>query len=247
MTHDNDRAKIGDNNPPSEFDEIRLQIEEAVEIADSIVTGKPVESEEQSDAIGAHIKLLRNLRTQARAMEKEELEPFNSGKDEVKSRYNPLIQPKKGKMDLALDALKNFLTPYKLRQDEVKQAKAAQMRKEFEEKRTQVVENVRASRSDDSLETKIKTEEDLKELDKMEAQVKKAEKDKAQVKTGGTSLGIRKTYTPEIENLALATRYYWDKYPDDFKEMIFGRVKSDVARGVRDIPGVKIVEGGSLA
>ncbi|QWY83615.1 hypothetical protein [Rhizobium phage RHph_X2_26] len=124
MTYDayNPRAVIGGNKPPQEavFERINDLYEEAKNWAD----GAGVETQEQHDAVTKLDEMLAAAGKEADELRTDEKKPLDEKVKEIQDRFNPFIQPKKGKVDRARAALKETLTAYRVKEAERKAAEA---------------------------------------------------------------------------------------------------------------------------
>src|SRR5690554_4940301 len=93
-------ATIGHNNPPSD------PVDEALELIDSLydeakhwADGEPITSEEMHDAITKLYDSLHEAGKTADALRVEAKKPLDEQIKAIQDRFNPFIQPKKGKID----------------------------------------------------------------------------------------------------------------------------------------------------
>lgn len=109
----NPLAVKGHNQSP--FDLIRQEIEDLYEEAKNWADGEPIASQEMHDAIERLRESLHDAGKRADALRVEEKRPLDEKIKTIQDAYNPLIQPKRGKVDLAKSALDALLTPWRTR------------------------------------------------------------------------------------------------------------------------------------
>src|SRR3546814_8195285 len=78
--------KIGHNNPPSPFDDIKAEIEALHEEARGWLDGEPVASQGQADALDKLKGMIRDAEKKAENLRKAEVKPFDDGKAAVQAR-----------------------------------------------------------------------------------------------------------------------------------------------------------------
>ncbi len=110
---------------------------------------------------------------------------------------------------------------------------------EAEELRAKANAELQASAGD------IAAREKANELDEQVQQAedfaKRQAKQKANVNTGGRAAGIRTTYRPEITDLNLAVKYFWQKNRHDFEALVLQLAKEEERTGNKEINGVKFI------
>ena len=87
------------------FDELVLEIDDLFAEAANWADGSPVENQAQCDALDVLDKALLDAGKRLDALRVEEKRPLDEQVQAIQDRYNPFIQPKKGKVDLARSAL----------------------------------------------------------------------------------------------------------------------------------------------
>lgn len=239
----NPRAVIGDNNPPepTPFELSRDEIDGLFMEATNWLDGEGVKSQADADAISRLLDMLRKAKSAADERRKIEAKPFDDGKAEVQARYNPLIQEKKGKADLAMDACKKALTPWLAKLEAEKRAVAEAARKEAEEKAAAAQAAIRAANVID-LQARADAERLIEEAKKAEAAAKRAENDKAHAKGGTRAIGLRSTYTPVLTDAREAARHYWIERRPEMEAFFLELATADVRAGKKMIPGFRIDE-----
>lgn len=238
---------IGDNKPPlTPFEQSEKEISDLYDEALLWLDGEPVTTQEHADGIGRLVGMLRAAKKLADERRKEENEPFDTGKAEVQARYNPLIQDKKGKADMALDACKKALQPFLDAEDARLEAEAKAARDAADEAQRIAREALQASQAD-NLGERQAAEELLAESNKLQAVAKKAEKTTAKVSGTGRALSQRTSYRAEIEDPILVVRHYWKTAQPEIEAFLLSLAQQDVTAGIRNIAGIRVIEEKTVA
>lgn len=237
------RLSIGGNNPPepTPFEVSRDEIEGLFTEASNWLDGSGVNSQTDADAVSKLLDMLRKAKSAADERRKAEAKPFDDGKAEVQARYNPLIQDKKGKADLAMDACKKALTPWLQKIEDEKRAAAAALRKEAEEKARKAEEAVRAAAPGD-LGSRADAEWMIDQAEQAASMARRAEKEKASAKGGARAISLRSFFKPVIVDSREAARHYWIDRREEMEAFLLRLAESDVSAGKRVIPGFTIEE-----
>ena len=239
-----EHVMFGHNNPPSEptpFDQSRDEIEGLYAEAKNWLDGEPIETQSQADEIGKLIDGLRKASKTADARRIAENEPFDKGKTEVQTRYNPLIQKDKGKADIAISTCRKALVPFLEKQEAAKRAEADLARKEADEARRKAEDAFRASNVADLAERE-RAEALLKNAKDAEKYATQAEKDKGKVAGGARAVTLRTEYIAEVNDVTAFSRYVWQFHREELSEWMKGFAQQLVDGKARDIDGVSITE-----
>eukprot|EP00918_Siedleckia_nematoides_P052361 GHVU01114443.1.p1 GENE.GHVU01114443.1~~GHVU01114443.1.p1 ORF type:complete len:244 (+),score=56.90 GHVU01114443.1:1482-2213(+) len=89
MTELNPRAVMGANMPPDPLDEAIATDAEALELAEGILTGAPVTSREQMDAVDAIAKRLKAVKKAVTTAKESESKPLHDAWKQALARYKP--------------------------------------------------------------------------------------------------------------------------------------------------------------
>lgn len=226
----NPLAVKGHNQPPpSDFDIIRQEIEDLYEEAKNFADGEPIASQEMHDAIEQLRTQLHDAGKRADALRVEEKKPLDDKIKAIQDAYNPLIQPKRGRVDMAKSALDALLTPWRTRVAQEKAAESARVAAAAEAARRQATEAIRASSG--NLAEREAAEELLADAKKLERQAGRANK------AATTGTGLRTVWRAELVDEAAALDWFWGERPDAFRELIQSLADEAVRRGVRKIQG----------
>lgn len=215
--------------PPSDFDIIRQEIEDLYEEAKNWADGEPIASQEMHDAIEELRTQLHDAGKRADALRVEEKKPLDEQIKAIQDKFNPLIQPKRGRVDMAKSALDALLTPYRTRIAQEKAAEAARVAAAAEAARVAATEAIRASSG--NLAAREEAEELLADAKKLERQAGRANK------AATTGTGLRTVWRAELVDEAAALDWFWGERPDAFRELIQSLADEAVRRGVRKVPG----------
>lgn len=228
----NERIRPGGNLTP--FDEIALEVEGLYNEAKNWADGSPIENQEQCDALDVLDKKLLDAGKRLDALRVEEKRPLDEQVKAIQDRYNPLIQPKRGKVDMARAALNPARAAWKKKLADEKAAAALKARLEADELRRKADEAIRASSG--NLEARERAEEQLDEAKYAEGFADRQEK------RATTGLGLRTVYRAEITDLNAAIKHYWASRRDDFAALVQMLADEDVRAGKRTIPGITVHE-----
>jgi hypothetical protein len=238
---------IGDNNPPmTPYEQSLKEINDLYDEAVLWLDGEPVTTQEHADGIGRLVGMLREAKKLADERRKEEAKPFDEGKAEVQARYNPLIQDKKGKVDLAMEACKKALQPFLDAEQARIDAEAKAAREAADEAQRLAREALQSSQPDNLAEREA-AEALLTEANKLQASAKKAEGSTAKVAGTGRALSQRVRYMAEIDDPVLVARHYWQSARAEVEAFFLALAQQDVTAGNHKIPGVRVVEEKTVA
>lgn len=216
------------------FDEIILEIDDLYSEAANWADGSPLENKEQCDALDDLDKKLLDAGKRLDALRVEEKRPLDEQVQAIQDRYNPYIQPKKGRVDIARSCLNPVRAAWKESERKRKEEAAAKARAEAEAEKRKAEEAIRASAG--NLAAREAAEEQL-------ATAKEAEKfANRQERLATTSTGLRTTYTASITDLSAAIKHYWAERKVEFEALVQRLADEDVRRGLRTIPGITITE-----
>lgn len=216
------------------FDEIVMEIDDLYAEAANWADGSPIESQEQCDALDALDKSLLDAGKRLDALRVEEKRPLDEQVQAIQDRYNPYVQPKKGRVDLARSCLNPLRAAWKEAERQRKAAAAEKARQEAEAERIKAEEAMRASAG--NLVAREAAEEQVELAKEAEAFASRQEK------RATTGLGLRTSYDVAVTDLNEAVKHYWKTNREDFAGLIRSLATSDVQLGIRSIPGITITE-----
>lgn len=228
-----DTATIGHNNPPAYlaiFEEIDDLYNEAKNWAD----GEPITSEEMHDAITRLYDGLHDAGKRADALRVEEKRPLDDAVKAIQDRYNPYVQPKKGKVDRGKAALGDLLAEWRAEIQHQKAEEARLAREEADRIAAEAQAAIRASSG--NLEEREKAEELLAEAKQVERFAKRADK------AATTGTGLRSYWVATLTDAGAALDWAYERDPARFTELVQTMANEAVRAGARKVPGFAVTE-----
>jgi hypothetical protein len=228
----NPRAVIGNNQPPDAivFEEIQTLFDEAKNWAD----GEPITTEEQHDAVTNLYDGLHDAGKRADELRKDEKKPLDDEIKNIQDRYNPYIQPKKGKVDLGKAALGDMLAKWRAAVARQKEEVARLAREEADRKAAEAQAAIRASSG--NLAERETAEELLKEAKQADRFAKR------QDKAATTGTGLRSVWIATLQDADAALDWAYGRDPVRFTELVQQMANEAVRTGVRSVPGFVVAE-----
>lgn len=224
-------AKIGDNNPPNEFDEISTEINDLYDEAKNWADGEAISSDAIAENVETLINQIKDAKKRADDLRKEEVKPHDEAKKAVQAKYNPLIADTKGvtgKAVLALGALKTLLTPWKQEQQRLKDEEARKAREIAEQKEREAQEAMATA----NLEEREAAQKLMADAQKATKTANKASKDNIK--------GMRTVWITEMTNSQEAARHFWKTDRQAVQDFFQELADQKVRQGIRTIPGFNI-------
>jgi hypothetical protein len=218
------------------FDELVLEIEGLFDEASNWADGTAIETQAQCDELDRLDKMLLDAGKRLDALRVEEKRPLDEQVQAIQDRYNPYIQPKKGKVDLARASLNPIRAAWKERERRRKEAIAEKERQEAEAVRAEAERLIRESAG--NLAARVDAEHMLDSAHLAERDAKKA------IKAAETGNGLRRAYAVTVSNLNVAARHYWadPRLAAGLRSVVESLATEDVRAGRREIPGITITE-----
>lgn len=220
------------NQPP--YIAIFTEIDDLYEEAKNWADGEAISSQEMHDAIEKLYDGLHEAGKKADALRVEEKKPLDDQVAAVQSRYNPYIQPKRGKVDLAKSTLGALLAPWRKKVADEKAAEAAKQAAEAAAAKEAAEAAIRSSSG--NLGAREYAEELLADAKKLERGAKRADK------AATTGLGLRSVWNVNIVDEEKALEWAYLLAPGDFMALALSMAEEKVRGGVRSIDGFSIVE-----
>lgn len=223
-----DRHGIGANNPPKTiFDTIDALYTEAQAWLDS----KPVETDEQAEALGKLMLMLSDAGKACEAQRKEKVAPLDEAKKEIQALYKPPLD----NVDRALKAAKVARDVWLKKKQAVLDEQARIAREEADRVRREALEAIQSSRGD------LGAREQAEAI--VEAAKKAEHKAIALAKATPAAIGGRKTVSKTFEyvlvNSAAAAAYCWKHHRKEMEAAILDLVRKDLRYGNMEIIGVE--------
>lgn len=228
----NPLATAGHNQPPEQvvFDHINDLFDEAKNWAD----GEPITSEEMHDAVTKLYDGIHEAGKKADELRKEAKKPLDDQVNALQALYNPYIQPKKGKVDMAKSALGDMLAVWRARIVAEKAAEAARIAAEAEAARVAAQKAMQSSSG--NLAEREAAEELLADAKRLEKTAKRADK------AATTGTGLRTVWVATIEDAEKALDWAYGRAADEFMAVAQRNADEAVRAGVRKIPGFAVQE-----
>ena len=219
--------------PPRELH--ALHIEELMEQARQFLDGDPIATQEQADAIGTLLGMLRQARNGAEEQRKKEAKPFDDGKAEVQAFWTPL----KGQIETAEGSAKKALAPWLEAREAEARVAAAAARLEAERK----AEAARVAIAETTnLAAREKAEALLKEAGKAERAANRADKAKSMAAGLARAVSLRSVWKADLVDPVEALKHYKSEQPEALKDWLRDQANRDVRAGLRTIPGFNVTE-----
>lgn len=233
---ENPRAVIGGNHPPepTAFDIIKQEIEDLFEEAKNWADGEPIASQEIHDQIERLRDGIHDAGKRADALRVDEKRPLDEQVKAVQDKFNPLIQPKKGKVDLAKSTLDSLLTPWRNKVAAEKAAEAARIAEEAAAATRAAQAAIQQSSG--NLAAREEAEELLAEAKALEKTAKRADK------AASTGLGLRTVWRVELVDIEKALDWAYGRAADEFLAVAQRNAEEAVRAGVRQVPGFVVRE-----
>jgi hypothetical protein len=223
-------TELGHNGGPplDPFAPHEAHIGDLIELAESALHGNAIETQEQADAVE---ELLDGIKDAAKALEatrKAENKPFDDGKAAVQARAKPLAN----KLDIAKDTATKALTPFRVAEQEKKDAEQKRLREEAErladEARSMFVQSAPTD-----LSARLEAEELAKVAKKATAAANKIDR---------SATGLRTYWTATVTDYGALLVYMKQSDPQGLRDMLNEYAQKQKNAGARNLPGVEITE-----
>lgn len=221
------------NNPPA-YLAVFEEIDDLFQTAKDFADGEPIADEAMHDTISSIRDQIHEAGKRADELRVEEKKPHDEAAAAVQARYNPYIQPKKGKVDLAKSALADLLAAWRKRVADEKAAEAKRKQEEAAKLAAEAAAAIQASSG--NLEARVEAEELLAHARDTEKAAKRADK------AATTGTGLRTVWRAELTDEAAALDHYYPLYREQFLGMVRGYAEADARGGVRAIPGFRVYD-----
>ena len=242
----NERAVIGDNNPPEKtpFELSEEAIHDLYEEAKLWLDGEPVTTQEQADALNTLLSKIKEAAKEADERRKEEAKPHDDAKAEIQERYNALIGETTKVTGLTVkaeQAVKAALDPY-LRELARQQEEAAkEAREEAERKQHEAMEAMQ-SRDKANLAGWEEAEMLAHQAKEAEYAARKAENAKAHAKGSGRATGFRAVKRAVMIDQREAAAWVWKERREELMAFVQDQADKAVRAGTHSIQGFEIKE-----
>lgn len=232
----NERAIIGDNNPPVDlYDEAKNTINDLYEEAKRWLDGGEVKTSQELDGVSMLLDGLQKAAKLADNNRKTEKKPFDDGGKAVQAKYKPILE----RVQTAQDFCKKAMQPYLQEQERLKQEQERIARQEAEKAEREALQ---AANDIQSLEGAERAQEAIDKAQDAQKTADDIAKQKVQAKGGERAIGLRTVWETKILNAKLALRWAWSQYPNELEELALNLAKKEVRSGERKISGFEITE-----
>lgn len=222
----------GHNQDPTEA---ALQaIQDLFDEAKNFADGEPITSQEMHDAITELKAQLHEAGKVAEELRVAAKKPHDDAIAVIQDKFNPFVQPKKGKVDMGKKALDDLLAAWRVRVAAEKAAEARRIAEEAEAARQAAAAAIQASSG--NLAAREEAEAALAESKRLEKQASRATK----AATTGTGLVTR--WVAEMVDEAAALDWAYGRAKDEFLAVVQRNADEQVRAGVRQVPGFVVRE-----
>lgn len=211
---------------------VKHEIEDLFDEAKNFADGEPIDSQGMHDAIEKLYDGLHEAGKRADDLRVEEKKPLDAAVQAVQDKYNPLIQPKKGKVALGKEALGTLLAAWRKKLADEKAEAARLARVEADRIAAEAQAAIRASSG--NLEARVEAEELLEQAKKVERFAKRADK------AATTGTGLRTIWRCTLEDEAKALDWAYGRAPERFNELVQSMAEETVRAGMRSVPGFRV-------
>jgi len=216
------------------FDEVTEEILSLYEEAKNWADGEPITTQKQCDALDVIDKALLDAGKKLDALRVEEKRPLDEQVQAIQDRYNPFIQPKKGKVDLGKSALGDMLAAWRAAVAKKKEEAARLAREEADAKIAAATAAIRESSG--NLAEREAAEELLKDAKQADRFAKR------QDRAATTGTGLRTVWVAELQDESAALDWAYGRDHVRFKELVQQMANEAVRTGARSVPGFVVRE-----
>jgi hypothetical protein len=198
---------------------------------------------ETAEQLAAVETLADDLRDAEKALEAERVarkKPLDEAIADIQATFNVYLAPLtnktvKGKIPLALDAIKKAKEPYLQEQERLKREAAEKVRREAEEAARIAAEAARAAAGEDM--------EAREEVEVLVTQAQTAARIATRAETAATTkTGLRSYWSAVLVDPMAALKHYIARDPEAVKAFLAEMGRKDVLNGTRAIPGYDVIE-----
>jgi len=217
-------------DPTSAFAKIDDLYDEAKNFAD----GEPITSAEMAEAITALFDGLHEAGKEAETLRVAEKAPLDKAVDAIQARYNPYVQPKKGKVALGKDALGVLLTAWRTEQQRIAREAADKAREEALALAAEAQAALQASAGN------LAERERAEEVVGFAKQAEKYARSQEKAATVGT--GLRTVWRVQVSNTSELMDWAYNRDPVRFIDLAKQMADEAARSGVRVISGAIVIE-----
>lgn len=243
---DNERAVMGDNNPPPFDPEVRdnlsAKAQEFIDASNHWKKAGEVTTEHQAGQLTDQIDGLRGLYKKVDTARKEAKQPHDAAGKAVQDAFNPILT----KLKRAADALKPMLADYATKKAEAEAEAKRKAEEEARKKAEEAAAALKAAEESGDIGAQVDAEEAAKAAE--EAAKKASEPTKTNVKSAtgaGRTMALRTQKEVEVTNVRVLFMHFHE-HPDVLA--VLSRLATAAVRAkgydheAAPIPGIKITE-----
>lgn len=228
MSEANERAVVGNNNPPDEFITIASEVADLRAEALLHLDGVSVATQAQCDALDSLYKTALALESKADAARKAARKEADEIIAQIQARYNPLLAD----AERIKKAARAGIVAWKQHLQAVAAKEAERVASEARIAREAAEAEAKAARDANNLEAIEAADVQLANADTLDVMAKKAAKPIA--------TGLRTYWIGAVENYSEYLEWLRVHRLPDLIDWMDAQVKKDVFSGGRVIPGVNI-------
>ncbi len=202
--------------------------------AKNFADGEPITTPEMAEAITALFDGLHEAGKEAEALRVAEKAPLDKQVDAIQARYNPYVQPKKGKVAMGKDALGVLLTAWRVEQQRIAAAAADKARREAEALQAEATAAMQASAGN------LAERERAEEIVGFAKEAAKFARGADKAATTGT--GLRTTWGATLVDEYAGLEWAYERAPERFRELVEQIAAEAVRAGLRSVPGFNVEE-----
>lgn len=206
-------------------------VQDLYDEAKNFADGEPIDSVTMHDTVTALYDAIHEAGKAADALRVEAKKPLDEKIDAIQKQFNPYIQPKKGKVDLAKASLGELLAAWRKKEADKKAAIAREAAIEAERLAAIAREAMATSAGN------LAAREDAELLVKEAAAVGRF----AKAATKGPT-GLRSVWKASLEDEEKALDWAYARDPDAFRALVQSAADSVVRSGMRTVPGFRVWE-----
>lgn len=239
LAADGREVTFSDNNPPpaDPFDATKVHADDLLDQARAVTA---VTSAAQLEAVEKLAEELKDAASLLEDMRVERKKPHDEAISEIQATFNVYLAPLtnktvKGKIPLALDALKKAKEPWLKELEDKRLAEAAAAQKKAAEAAEAARQALQAAAPEDM--------EAREEAEVLISVAQTAARVAARTTTAATrGSGLRSYWTPELTDSMAALRHYMVARPEALREFLLEQARKDIQASIHTIPGFTITE-----
>lgn len=209
----------GHNQPPA-FEAYSLHIEDLFTMANGAGAVEDERAEQALDDLLDDLRAAKKAADTERAAEKK---PHDDAAKAVQAKWKPLLD----RCDMATLRIKGLLTPFREARQREREEDAQRARDEAEARQRAA----QAALQSDDLDEKFAAEQNLATAKKLAAVANRIDR---------SASGLRTRWAHRIVNRRDLLKHVMERHPEDLADMLNEFVRSKVATGTREMPGVEI-------